>query len=298
MNNKKIRILGLSGATRTYGNTAILLNEALNGAEKNGAYVEVLNLYDFNIKPCHGCLNCVLYGKCKNNDDFEELMKILTGYDGIIVGSPNYSNNITSIFKQMSDRVYLVYSKYFQHFKSIKVSVFINYFYENFQQALPLSLLTFTFRAMQFKIVDTKMFHATSIPGGVVSYEKSISNAFKMGVNIVDSIKKNKDCSRGNINICPDCYSNFFIFKENNEVQCPVCSRTGRLENGKVVFKEEYNNVSYLSNNWLDYHFKEVLKSLEYDQIKDLSKIRKKYINERMKNKTRLKPNNNLQKGN
>ncbi|MDI7261839.1 MAG: flavodoxin family protein, partial [Thermodesulfobacteriota bacterium] len=53
-----MKVLGIFGSPRRGGNTDILLEEALKGAEKEGAEVERLYLTDYTITPCKECHGC------------------------------------------------------------------------------------------------------------------------------------------------------------------------------------------------------------------------------------------------
>jgi multimeric flavodoxin WrbA len=66
--------------------------------------VDIINLSDYQIKECVGCENCIRKGTCHINDDAEALMRKLTEYDGIIIGTPIYMNNISGTLKVFVDR--------------------------------------------------------------------------------------------------------------------------------------------------------------------------------------------------
>lgn len=272
-----LKILGVSGSMRRIGNTEILLLEALKGARDQGAEVKAINLYDYKISSCRGCLNCLMYSKCNINDEFEKLMETFCQYDGIIVGSPNYANNIPAVFKLLNDRIFLINAKYSERLRNIRTAVFINYFCTTFQHALPLSLLVFHFAAMKLKVIDSQLFQASSFPSGVVKMEPQLNQAYEMGKSFAEKVRNQFEMPREYIDKCPDCYTTFFVYKDNDVVECPVCSRTGKVIDGHAVFKEEYNDVSYLSSNWIEFHMHEVMQSLEFDRIKNTSTLRKKY---------------------
>ncbi|MHA1431093.1 MAG: flavodoxin family protein, partial [Candidatus Freyarchaeota archaeon] len=65
-----MKILGLVGSYRKYGNTEVLVREALMSASEMGAEVELLRLTDLTIKPCKGCMACVFKNaECRIEDD-------------------------------------------------------------------------------------------------------------------------------------------------------------------------------------------------------------------------------------
>jgi multimeric flavodoxin WrbA len=87
------------------GNTAILVNEALKGAQQEGAEnVEFFSLSGKEIKPCDGCETCLETGRCHIDDDMQTVYQKLVEADGIIYGSPIYHYNMTAQAKALIDR--------------------------------------------------------------------------------------------------------------------------------------------------------------------------------------------------
>lgn len=99
-----MKILGLSGSPRKQGNTEILLGEALQGAEQEGAEVELYTVINKNIQPCDGCGACRKTGECHIKDDMQGLYEKLLAADGIIFGTPVYFYNMTAQTKAVVDR--------------------------------------------------------------------------------------------------------------------------------------------------------------------------------------------------
>lgn len=99
-----MKILGLSCSPRKMGNTAILVSEALDGAKKEGAEIELFSLSSKEIKPCDGCFTCSENGKCHIDDDMQTVYQKLLEADGIIFGTPIYFYSIASQAKALMDR--------------------------------------------------------------------------------------------------------------------------------------------------------------------------------------------------
>ena len=53
-----VKLLGIIGSSRKNGNTEILVNEVLKAGAKEGTETELLNLVDYELKPCEGCKTC------------------------------------------------------------------------------------------------------------------------------------------------------------------------------------------------------------------------------------------------
>ena len=106
-----MRVLGIFGSPRRGGNTEILLEEALKGAEKEGAETERLHVADFNIMPCVECLACYEEGRCVILDDMQKIYLKLLEADIIILASPIFFYGMTAWAKAMVDRCQALWSR-------------------------------------------------------------------------------------------------------------------------------------------------------------------------------------------
>ena len=83
------------------------MREALNSAQASGADVELVSIVGKKIAPCDGCLACKKTGKCKIEDDMQEIYAKLLEADGIIFGTPVYFWNVSAQAKTIIDRTYV-----------------------------------------------------------------------------------------------------------------------------------------------------------------------------------------------
>ena len=97
-------MLGIFGSPRKGGNTELLLEEALRGAEKEGAVVERLHVATVHITPCTECLQCLQKGECVIQDDMQKIYPKLLDSDIIILASPIFFYGITAWAKALVDR--------------------------------------------------------------------------------------------------------------------------------------------------------------------------------------------------
>jgi len=70
-------------------------------------------LYDTHLEFCKGCLACIGYGEklCPLKDDRDMILNKLRQSDGVIFASPNFSFQVTAIFKNFLDRFSFVYHR-------------------------------------------------------------------------------------------------------------------------------------------------------------------------------------------
>jgi len=88
-----MKVLGILGSPHKNGGSAQLLLAALKSAEKEGAKVKLLSLYEGDIKPCLGCLHNE-EPECKYPCIFDDYGKIILKEiyeaNGIIFATPIY----------------------------------------------------------------------------------------------------------------------------------------------------------------------------------------------------------------
>jgi len=100
------QILGIVGSPRRNGNTEVLVDEVLKGAEQAGAQIEKVILNELDINPCQACNSCYKTGQCSHDDDMTELFNKMEKADGWILGTPVYWFGPTAQFKAFLDRWY------------------------------------------------------------------------------------------------------------------------------------------------------------------------------------------------
>ncbi|SHF33995.1 flavodoxin family protein [Desulforamulus putei] len=100
-------ILALNGSPHTNGNTAFMLNQALEGAGEMGAATRLVHVADIVKTPrklfCDACTNpCA--GVCYQGTPLGDLFDLIKSADGIILGSPVYFGTVASPLKLLWDK--------------------------------------------------------------------------------------------------------------------------------------------------------------------------------------------------
>jgi len=101
----KVRVLGLFGSPRRGGNTDLLLEEMLKGAEEAGAQIERTRISGLEFSPCIECHGCDETGECVLDDDMEMVYPKLLKADCVILASPIFFYGVTAWTKALIDRV-------------------------------------------------------------------------------------------------------------------------------------------------------------------------------------------------
>ena len=106
-----LRILGIMGSPRLGGNTDLLLDAALNGAQSQGVEVEKIVIDKLNISPCREHYGCLEDGHCVIRDDMDAVYPKLLAADGIVVASPMFFYGITAQLKALIDRCQALWAR-------------------------------------------------------------------------------------------------------------------------------------------------------------------------------------------
>lgn len=115
-NDSMKKVIGIAGSPRRGGNSDILLDNALKGAEISGSDVEKITIRDLKIAPCNSCGGCYEDGVCVIDDDMQKMYPKLVDVDGIIVASPIYFMGVSAQLKAFVDRCQAFWArKYILH---------------------------------------------------------------------------------------------------------------------------------------------------------------------------------------
>ena len=101
---KSLVVLGISGSPRLGGNSEILLDRVLEGAQSVGAIVEKIILNNLEIAPCQSCDLAPTDENCLVNDDMQMIYAQIKEADIIIISSPIFFGSLTAQVKIMIDR--------------------------------------------------------------------------------------------------------------------------------------------------------------------------------------------------
>lgn len=104
-----IKIVVINGSPRKNGATAIMLEEMVEYLHLKGdTEIKYINLANYNLNYCIGCMKCYQNAKCFQTDQLEDIVKLISNSDGVIIGSPTYASNISGILKTLIDRGHFV----------------------------------------------------------------------------------------------------------------------------------------------------------------------------------------------
>jgi multimeric flavodoxin WrbA len=98
------KMIAIYGSPRRRGNTALLLQKAVQGARETGDVVEEVILRDLKMSPCLEIYGCKKTGRCVIQDDFQELYDQVLASKGIMLASPIFFYTVSAHTKIFMDR--------------------------------------------------------------------------------------------------------------------------------------------------------------------------------------------------
>lgn len=104
-----MKVVGINGSARRDGNIALIMNMVFDELHKFGIETDLIQLAGSVIQPCKGCFACRGKGNCIfKNDQFTEIFEKMARADGILLGSPVYSADVSANMKAFLERAGVV----------------------------------------------------------------------------------------------------------------------------------------------------------------------------------------------
>lgn len=104
-----MKVLAINGSARKDGNTAILITKVFETLNTEGIETEMIQLSGQIIEPCKACWACGGEKNCVHHkDNFREIFDKMKNADGILLGSPVYSANISANMQALLERAAVV----------------------------------------------------------------------------------------------------------------------------------------------------------------------------------------------
>ncbi len=107
----KRKVIAVNGSPRKKGNTAELLERALDGAAQEGADTKLIHLFDLTFQGCTSCFACKVRGSkyaggvCSMPDRLKPVLEELLAADAVIIGSPIYLADVTGPVRSLVERL-------------------------------------------------------------------------------------------------------------------------------------------------------------------------------------------------
>ena len=180
-------ILGIMGSPRIEGNTDLLLDEALKGAQSQGAEVEKLIVDKLSIEPCREYYGCLNDGNCVISDDMDDIYPRLLKADGVIVASPMFFYGLTAQVKALIDRCQALWVRRYNLKQDLPGSgrkgAFIAVGATKGKALFDGSILTvkYFFEAIGVEYVDELLIQGVDNKGEIEEHPTALADAFELG---------------------------------------------------------------------------------------------------------------------
>ena len=98
------KIIGVLGSPLAEGNTAILLDRALQGAKAAGCEIEKIVVANLDFQACNEMMFCQEHDTCIMDDDMQQQYQKFREMDGVIIATPVMTMGIPGKLKSFMDR--------------------------------------------------------------------------------------------------------------------------------------------------------------------------------------------------
>ncbi len=103
-----VKVVLINSSPRKFGSTKKLLLAAEKGVRDAGCGFSMVDLYDYELKPCQGCVSddiMLCRYPCPIEDDFRKIGDMILEAEGIILGTPIYWYGPSGLLKNLIDRL-------------------------------------------------------------------------------------------------------------------------------------------------------------------------------------------------
>jgi multimeric flavodoxin WrbA len=194
-----MRVLGIMGSPRIKGNTDLLLDEALKGAQSQGAEVEKIIVDKLKISPCREFYGCLRNGNCVIRDDMDGVYPKLLHADVVIVASPMFFYGLTSQLKALIDRCQALWARKYVLKQNLphkgRKGAFIAVGATKGQKLFDGSIFTvkYFFQAIGVEYAEELLVRGVDKKGEIIKHPAAFKDAFELGSRIAqkDSVSHN-----------------------------------------------------------------------------------------------------------
>jgi len=192
-----VKILGIMGSPRIKGNTDLLLDETLKGAQSEGAETEKIIVDKLNIAPCKEYYGCYRDGNCIIRDDMDNIYPKLLDADGLIIASPMFFYGVSAQLKALIDRCQALWARrYILHTlpEKARKGVFIAVGATRGKRLFDGSILTikYFFQALGVEYIGELLVRGVDQRGEIKQHPTALPDAFTLGKMLAQKVREAK----------------------------------------------------------------------------------------------------------
>lgn len=187
-----MKVLGLMGSPRIKGNTDLLLEQALQGAQSCGADIEKIVIDKLTIAPCKEYYGCARDGKCVIRDDMDAVYDKLLEADAVIVASPMFFYSLSAQIKAVIDRCQAIWARKYLLKQPIphspKRGAFIAVGATKGKNLFEGSVLVvkYFFEAIDAQYLDELLVRSVDEKGQIKDHPDQLAAAFELGKKLAE----------------------------------------------------------------------------------------------------------------
>lgn len=188
------RVLGIACSPRAGGNSDLLVQKALAGAESAGATVRLVALRDLDLTPCLECDVCLSSGECPLDDDFPEILEKLLTCDRLILATPIFFMSITAYAKALIERCqclwarkYVLHQPLFPDQQRDRRAMLISVAGTNSKQMFDCIELTMKYwlDVLEMRHVSSLFVNQVDARGDIRKHPSALEESFRLGQQLV-----------------------------------------------------------------------------------------------------------------
>ena len=199
------KIIAIYGSPRRKGNTATLLQKAVEGARNAGAEVEEIVLRDLKMSPCLEIYGCKNAGECRLKDDFQTARDQILASQGLMLASPVFFYTVSAHTKILMDRFQSLWVKKYwindspiqtppAQRKALFIAVGATKGKKLFDGIL-LSLKYF-FDVIDMQLWKSLLYRGLDFEGDVLRFPQYLDEAYAAGKEFVEAIRQDVNNSK------------------------------------------------------------------------------------------------------
>lgn len=188
------KILAIYGSPRRKGNTATLLDRAVQGALEAGVEAEKIYLQDLEMSPCLEIYGCKELGRCVIEDDFHKIHDQFMVCQGLMLASPIFFYTVSSHTKTLMDRCQSLWVKKYWidkvpygQWEPKRKGLFISVGATKGKKLFDGALLTvkYFFDVLDMELWEALLYRGLDFEGDVLKQPEHLEEAREAGKNLV-----------------------------------------------------------------------------------------------------------------
>jgi len=221
-----VQILGIVGSARPWGNSELLVRQALRGAQGEGAQARMIRLTSLRLESCTGCMRCVIGGKpCRLEDDMDWLIEAIQAADGLVLAAPTYFLGPAAALKLVLDRTLMVTGRVDEPLPAPRPAITLATAGLEGWRGVALPYLNGFARAFGYRPIESLTALAPG-PGEVLLDDELMARVLAAGHRLG---RGELEPSPAPANTCPVCHCDSFRL-EGWRAICPICGREATVE--------------------------------------------------------------------